>query len=176
MTARGKSGKPKSGFPTLPTALGNPQRAADSHIHHSYGGGDGSGCGSPHTASLKQQHPKVGRNKPPKWAKRSCQTHSASDFVLIKVTQKKNRREFQIGSFGGMRAGKSGVKQSMEVPFKFEHVAIRTFKITLDSDLSTGEYAFFMATGQQAMMTEGRISADSGGTVAGRIYDFSVPD
>src|SRR5207237_6955772 len=74
MTARRKSGKPKSGFPTLPTALGNPQRAADSHIHHSYGGGDGSGCGSPPTASLKQQHPKVGRNKPPKWAKRSCQT------------------------------------------------------------------------------------------------------
>ena len=64
----------------------------------------------------------------------------------------------------------------MEVPFKFEHVAIRTFKITLDSDLSAGEYAFFMATGQQAMMTEGRISADSGGTVAGRIYDFSVAD
>ena len=101
---------------------------------------------------------------------------SASDFVLIRVTQKKNRREFQIGSFGGMRAGKSGVKQSMEVPFKFEHVAIRTFKITLDSDLSAGEYAFFVATGQQAMMTEGRISADSGGTVAGRIYDFSVAD
>ena len=50
-------------------------RAADSHIHHSYGGGDCSGCGSPHTASLKQQHPKVGQNKPPKWAKRSCQTH-----------------------------------------------------------------------------------------------------
>jgi hypothetical protein len=43
---------------------------------HSDGGGDCSGCGSPHTASLKQQHPKVGQNKPPKWAKRSCQTHS----------------------------------------------------------------------------------------------------
>src|SRR5205823_6421238 len=41
---------------------------------------------------------------------------SASDFVLIKLTQKKNRREFQIGSFGGVRAGKSGVKQLMEVP------------------------------------------------------------
>jgi hypothetical protein len=75
-----------------------------------------------------------------------------------------------------MRAGKSGVKQSTEVPFKFEHVAVRTFKITLDSDLGAGEYAFFMATGQQAMMAEGRISADSGGTVSGRIYDFSVPD
>ena len=56
------------------------------------------------------------------------------------------------------------------------HVAIRTFKVTLDSDLNAGEYAFFMGTGQQAMMTEGRVSAGSGGTVAGRIYDFNVPD
>jgi hypothetical protein len=101
---------------------------------------------------------------------------SASDFVLIRLTRKKNRREFQIGSFGGVRAGKSGVKQSMEVPFRFEHVAIRTFKVTPDSDLHAGEYAFFMATGQQPMMAQGRISADSGGTVSGRIYDFSVPD
>jgi len=75
-----------------------------------------------------------------------------------------------------VRGGKSGVKQSGEIPFKFEHVAIRTFKVTLDSDLNAGEYAFFMGTGQQAMMTEGRVSAGSGGTVAGRIYDFNVPD
>ena len=101
---------------------------------------------------------------------------SASDFVLIRLTQKKNRREFQIGSFGGLRAGKSGVKQSMQIPFRFEHLATRTFKLTLDSDLHPGEYAFFMATGQQSMMAEGKISADSGGTVSGRIYDFSVPD
>src|SRR5439155_17234406 len=58
-------------------------RAADSHIHHSYGGGDGSGCGSPHTASLKQQHPKVGRNKPPKWAKRSCQTQPGPQIRIV---------------------------------------------------------------------------------------------
>jgi len=101
---------------------------------------------------------------------------SASDFVLIRLNQKKHRREFQIGSLGGVRGGKSGVKQSGEIPFKFEHVAIRTFKVTLDSDLNAGEYAFFMGTGQQAMMTEGRVSAGSGGTVAGRIYDFNVPD
>src|SRR5438094_7320257 len=58
-------------------------RAADSHIHHSYGGGDCSGCGSPHTASLKQQHPKVGQNKPPKWAKRSCQTQQAGALKAV---------------------------------------------------------------------------------------------
>ena len=62
-------------------------RAADSHIHHSYGGGDGSGCGSPHTASLKQQHPKVGRNKPPKWAKRSCQTQGSVSWNSRRTTR-----------------------------------------------------------------------------------------
>jgi hypothetical protein len=101
---------------------------------------------------------------------------SASDFVLLRLNRKKHRREFQIGSFGGMRGGKSGVKQGKEIPFRFEHVAIRTFKVTLESDLAAGEYAFFMGTGQQAMMAEGRVSASSGGTVAGRIYDFCVPD
>src|SRR5438093_3055983 len=62
-------------------------RAADSHIHHSYGGGDCCRCGSPHTASLKQQHPKVGQNKPPKWAKRSCQIQSDVGFIFRETQQ-----------------------------------------------------------------------------------------
>jgi hypothetical protein len=49
---------------------------------------------------------------------------SASDFLLIKLEKKGNRREFQIGSFGGVTAGKSGVKRDKEVEFKSEHVAI----------------------------------------------------
>jgi len=101
---------------------------------------------------------------------------SAADFVLIKLEKKSNRREFQIGSFGGVTAGKSGVKAEKEITFKFEHVAIRTFKITLDSDLKSGEYAFFMGTGQQVMMASGHGSSPSGGSTAGRIYDFSVPE
>jgi hypothetical protein len=101
---------------------------------------------------------------------------SASDFVLIKLNRKGDRREFQIGSFGGVTAGKSGVKRDKEVPFKYEHVAIRTFRITFDSELKPGEYAFFMGTGQQSMMAEGHGASNSGGSASGRIYDFTVPD
>ena len=101
---------------------------------------------------------------------------SAADYVLIRLEKKGNRREFQVGSFGGVTAGKSGVKQDKEVLFKAEHVAVRTYKITLESDLKPGEYAFFQGTGQQTMMASGHGSSPSGGSTSGRIYDFSVPE
>jgi hypothetical protein len=100
----------------------------------------------------------------------------ASDFILIKLEKKGNRREFQVGSFGGVTAGKSGVKRDKEVEFKSEHVAMRTYRITLANDLKPGEYAFFMGTGQQAMMSNSTVASSSGGAAAGRIYDFTVPD
>ena len=57
-----------------------------------------------------------------------------------------------------------------------EHIGIRTYRITLDSDLKPGEYAFFMGTGQQATMASARGSARSGGSATGRIYDFMIPE
>ena len=102
---------------------------------------------------------------------------SAADFVLIKLEKKGNRREFQVGSFGGVTGGKSGVKRDKEVPFKAEHVAVRTYRLTLDDDLKPGEYAFFMGTGQQTMMSGGSSGGSkSGGSASGRVYDFTVPD
>jgi len=102
---------------------------------------------------------------------------SASDFVLITLEKKGNRREFQIGSFGGITGGKSGVKRDKEVAFTAEHAGIRTYKIKLDAAMKPGEYAFFMGTGQQATMAGGSTGgARSGGAAAGRVYDFRVPE
>jgi hypothetical protein len=102
---------------------------------------------------------------------------SSSDFVLISLEKKGNRREFQIGSFGGITGGKSGVKRDKEVAFTAEHAGIRTYKIKLDAAMKPGEYAFFMGTGQQATMAGGSTGgARSGGAAAGRVYDFRVPD
>lgn len=101
---------------------------------------------------------------------------SAADYALIRLEKKSDRREFQIGTFGGVSGGKSGVKKDKEIPFKSEHVGVRTYKITLDGDLKPGEYAFFMGTGQQDMMAGRNVSASSGGSTAGRIYDFSIPE
>ena len=102
---------------------------------------------------------------------------SASDFILITLEKKGNRREFQIGSFGGITGGKSGVKRDKEVAFTAEHAGIRTYKIKLDAAIKPGEYAFFMGTGQQATMAGGSTGgARSGGAAAGRIYDFRIPE
>ena len=101
---------------------------------------------------------------------------SAADFILIKLQKKGNRREFQIGSFGGITGGKSGVKRDKELPYHADHVALRTYRVTIDEDLKPGEYAFFMGTGQQSMMSTDTLGTHSGGSAGGRVYDLTVPD
>jgi len=68
------------------------------------------------------------------------------------------------------------VKKDKEINFNSEHVGIRIYKITLDGDFKPGEYAFFMGTGTQSNMSAGRVSSSSGGSAAGRVYDFSIPE
>jgi hypothetical protein len=102
---------------------------------------------------------------------------SSSDFALISLEKKDNRREFQIGSFGGITGGKSGVKEEKKVAFTAEHAGIRTYKIMLAAPMVPGEYAFFMGTGQSSTMAGGGTGgARSGGAAAGRVYDFRIPE
>ena len=103
---------------------------------------------------------------------------SSSDFVLIILEKKGNRREFQIGSFGGLTGGKAGVKRDKEIAFTAEHAGIRTYKLKIDAALQPGgEYAFFMGTGEEASMAGGGSGrARSGGAASGRVYDFRIPE
>ncbi|HEX4286503.1 MAG TPA: hypothetical protein VHZ28_15525, partial [Terracidiphilus sp.] len=101
----------------------------------------------------------------------------AGDFKLITLEKKGNRREFQIGSFGGITGGKSGIKRDKEIAFTAEHAGIRTYKLKLAADMKPGEYAFFMGTGQQSTMAGGSSGgARSGGAASGRVYDFRIPE
>jgi hypothetical protein len=100
---------------------------------------------------------------------------TSADYVLIRLEKKGDRREFEVGSFGGVTGGKAGVKNEKEVPFHAEHVGIRMYRVTLDADLKAGEYGFFLGTGMQSNMSGGNMgSARSGGSAGGRIYDFSI--
>jgi hypothetical protein len=98
----------------------------------------------------------------------------SSDYTLLRLNKKSDHREFQIGSFGGITGGKSGIKQDKEVGVSSEHVAIRMYKLTLDGDLKAGEYGFFMGTGQGNTMAGAKGGNRSGGAASGRIYDFSI--
>lgn len=99
----------------------------------------------------------------------------SADYVLLKLNKKGDRREFQIGSFGGITGGKSGVQREKEVQFHAEHLGIRVYKLTLDEALKPGEYGFFMGTGIGNTMTASRGGSRSGGAAAGRIWDFTIP-
>ncbi len=99
----------------------------------------------------------------------------SSDYVLLKLNKKSDRREFQIGSFGGITGGKSGVQRDKEVPFHAEHMGIRIYKLTLDDSLKPGEYGFFMGTGIGNTMTASKGGSRSGGAASGRIWDFTIP-
>jgi hypothetical protein len=99
----------------------------------------------------------------------------SSDYLLISLNKKSDHREFQIGSFGGITGGKSGVKKDKEVPFHAEHLGIRVYKITLDEALKPGEYAFFMGTGQSNTMAGAHGGNRSGGSASGRVWDFTIP-
>ena len=100
----------------------------------------------------------------------------SSDYVLVKLNKKSDHREFQIGSFGGITGGKSGVHKDKVVPFSAEHVGIRMYKIKLDEGLKPGEYAFFMGTGQSNTMAGAHGGNRSGGSASGRVWDFSIPE
>ena len=100
----------------------------------------------------------------------------SSDYVLLKLNKKDNRREFQVGSFGGVSGGKSGVQKDKEIPFHAEHLGIRVYKLTLDDALKPGEYGFFMGTGLSQTMTASRGGSRSGGAASGRVYDFTIPE
>lgn len=101
---------------------------------------------------------------------------SAADYVLLKLTKKGDRREFQIGSFGGWLGGASGPERDREIPFKADHVGIRMYHVVLSSDLKPGEYAFFMGTGQQSATAGSMAGKGAGGAATGRVYDFTIPD
>lgn len=98
---------------------------------------------------------------------------SSSDYTLIRLNKKDDRREFQIGSFGGVTGGKSGVKKDKEVEVKAEHVGIRTYKITVEEDLKPGEYGFFMGAGQSATMSGAM--GETGRAVPRRVASTTLP-
>ncbi len=101
---------------------------------------------------------------------------TAADYVLLTLEKKSDHREFQVGSFGGITGGKAGIKKDKQIPFRAEHAGVRVYKVTLDSDLKPGEYAFFLGTGAQSNMSGGDLGASrSGGNATGKIYDFSIP-
>jgi hypothetical protein len=82
-----------------------------------------------------------------------------SDFSLVKLDQKKDRREVIVGQ-AGITGISSGVSSKDAVAFDAESVRPGVYKVVPKEDLKPGEYAFFFATSAQTMgLTGGKLFA-----------------
>jgi hypothetical protein len=83
---------------------------------------------------------------------------NAGDLILIRLEQKKERRQFEVSAEGDWRASK-GISLTHQVQLDRSEVTPGVFKITPVGELNRGEYGLYLARGEG---------------LAPYIYDFSI--
>ncbi len=86
-----------------------------------------------------------------------------SEFTLIRLMEKKGRREARVGSVN-IGGAKTGVMDSDRLPFDYQMVRPGVFKVSAKAALTPGEYGFIYS------LTGGA----GAGAMTARIFDFGV--
>lgn len=94
---------------------------------------------------------------------------SPNEFSLVKLTEKKGRREARIGSMN-IAGAKAGVMDKDQVPFAYEQIAPGIYRITPEVPLEPGQYGFIFAVGGGV----GPGLAGSAGTAGARVFAFGI--
>jgi hypothetical protein len=90
-----------------------------------------------------------------------------SQFTLVRLESKKDRRELIVGEFGAYRAS-AGTREKDVVDFDFQKLSPGNYKVVPRNNLQPGEYCFF-STGQA-----GTTVGMSGPVGGGMLFDFGV--
>ncbi|WP_324261357.1 hypothetical protein U4960_14690 [Altererythrobacter sp. H2] len=92
-----------------------------------------------------------------------------NEFSLVKLMEKKGKREARIGSMN-IGGAKAGVMDKDQIAFDYEQIAPSVFKVTPLNDLEPGQYGFVFAVGGGV----GPGLAGSAGTAGARVFAFGV--
>nr|WP_235903694.1 hypothetical protein [Pontixanthobacter luteolus] len=94
---------------------------------------------------------------------------SPNEFSLVKLKEKKGRREARIGSMniGGVKAG---VMDKDQIAFVYEQVSPGVYKIQSETELEAGEYGFIFALGGGV----GPGISGTAGASGARVFGFTV--
>ena len=88
---------------------------------------------------------------------------SPAEFSLIRLMEKKGRREARVGS-ANIGGAKTGVMDKDRIAFDYNEVRPGVFKIEASNVTEPGEYGFIFALA----------GSGAGGAMTARIFDFSV--
>lgn len=87
-------------------------------------------------------------------------------FVVVRMEEKGDKREFQVGSFGGATgSASSGLELDKVSQVIIERVAPHAYRVTPDRELHDGEYGFL---GSFVVLTAGMAGGGE------KVYDFGV--
>ncbi len=89
---------------------------------------------------------------------------SPNQFVLVKLTPKRNSRELETGKVNIYAGTEMGVSEDASIKFKSSAINDSEFKVTPESVLEPGEYCFFYQG-----------SIPMGGYTNQAVFDFSIP-
>ena len=88
---------------------------------------------------------------------------SPNEFTLIKLLEKKGRREARVGSVN-IGGAKTGVMDKDQIAFDYDLVRPGVYKVTPNRNLEKGEYGFLY----------GLAGGNVRGAMTARIFDFTV--
>jgi hypothetical protein len=109
---------------------------------------------------IKSKSPLDVSNNPVEFLVRTLEGTSVTEYQLLRLHEKSDRREFRAATGGVIHM--SGGAESNEVPFSPLKIASRTWKITL-SDLPKGQYGFLPPGVDSASIS-----------ASGKMYTFGV--
>ncbi|MBV7256175.1 hypothetical protein KCG44_05185 [Pacificimonas sp. WHA3] len=95
---------------------------------------------------------------------------SPNEFSLVRLKEKKKRREARVGSVN-IAGAKSGVMDKDQIAFSTEELSAGIFMVTPSIPLEPGEYGFVLSS------SAGGGSALTGqGAQTSRVFDFSISE
>jgi len=114
-------------------------------------------------AYLQGPHSSVYASRTPTMIFELPRNDSIDNFILVKMHGKKDRRELEMGSVGGVVGGKAGIRAEDTIPTIITVLGGNRFQLVPTKKLKKGEYILYIVG-----------SADTIKGIYGKGYDFSV--
>jgi len=99
---------------------------------------------------------------------------SPTQFSLILLEEKKDHRETTVGKLGAWTGEKDAIDSKKAIKFSAEMIRPNVYRVTPETSLKSGEYAFVAASGSSTAVSNVQVN-DNDLEVGGiAVFDFGV--
>jgi hypothetical protein len=99
---------------------------------------------------------------------------SPTQFFLLPLEDKKKFRQLTIGKLSVFKGEKDDLDNGKTIKFKAETISSYVYKVTPETDLKPGEYAFVAATGEPIYDPSAQVNGNDLAAGGIAVFDFGV--